>query len=381
MLMLAKLGLLLFQIISMLAFIGSILAYRSTYKWFRGQAPSRCATIEEQQLLARYYPKEKFGREVFHHTGAHTKGGTMKDWSGMDLIGGIPVLLPLLAKPFLSENGDNRIEVICGKKRAYVIRLNDGYHIEAFTPQVEILEKERVQWKFGIPGPLVDNENAEILGQRHTSKKERRILTYDVHAITPSARRLIGCLVVLANVLLLWAMAEESLTAREWFVPFTLMALAGFIPMTLEKHRPREQVNCVRGIYRTDPNWGCIIGSSYPAPPAALSALINEHLKEGQIVTAHITTGEPWLLRIEELPDAWPDWRHQEHEKWLGNAVMCGLLALSWFVAHLSYPEVDRSNAQAWIEYASGGLCIAYGINLIRRLWQRRPVADRLSTS
>jgi hypothetical protein len=379
-------GITLFQALSLLFYIGGIWACQFRLNALRRNEPLRCATIEEQRLLALYYPKETFDRDVHLINGCHRKTGTMKDQTGMDRIAELPVFLPELALKFLKKEGNNRAEVICGKKRAYVIRLNDDYHIEALALRVETAQRVSAQWKFGIPGPCLEDEETLILGQRRTTKQERRRLAYEMNEHMPCIRRLLGSCAVVASVLLFWTMAFGWLTAKEWFVPFFFIAITGLLPMVMEKHRPREKVNRVQGVYRKAPDVGMTIGKRRIYAESSAWQQITDHLKEGQTVIAHITVNADkgwydWVLNVEGLPDTYAGWRYQEHEKWLGNAVMCGLLALSWFVAHLSYPEVDRSNAQAWIEYASGGLCIAYGINLIRRLWQRRPVSDRLSTS
>ena len=379
-------GITLFQTLSMLMYVGGIWACQFRLNALRRDEPARCATIEEHRLLALYYPKETFERDVHLISGAYRKTGTMKDWSGMDRIAEFPVFLPALALPFLNKEGNNEAEIICGKKRAYVIRLNDGYHIEAFAQRVETDERADAQWTFGIPGPCIGDEETLILGQRPARKKERRRLAYEMNTHMPCLRRFWGSCAVVASVLLFWAMAFEWLTAKEWFVPFFFVTLAGFLPMTLEKHQPRSVVNRIQGVYRRVPEEGMTIGKKRVSVEPPVRLQIENHIKEGQTVIAHIEVDAQrgwydWLLKIEGLPDAYADWRYQEHEVWLGNAVMMGLFATSWLVAHLCYPDADRSNAQAWVEYVSGGLCVAYGANLARRLWERRPVSNGVGAS
>lgn len=380
---LLSIGIMLFQVLLLAIFIGGIWAYRFKFKWFRGCAPLRCASINEQRLLAIYYPKETFEREVRQHSGPYRKGGTMADWTGMDLIGDLPVFLPVEAKEFLNEQGENQIEVICGKKRAYVIRLNDGYAIEDFAQSVETFARIRAQWDFGIPGPRIDDPSTLILGQRRTSKKERRLAAYEIYTDMPDLRRVLGSAAVVLTMLMFWAMAIDLLGNNPgWYILGTLIAIAGFVPMTLEKHRPRETVNLVQGVYRRNPVGSQIrVGERSFVLMAPVKMLVEQYLEEGQTVIAHVQTKETWVLHIEGLPDAYPDWRYQDHENPNSNLIMFCLLATSASLAYACYPDADRSHAQAWVHYASGGLCIAYGINMLRRIRQRRPRAKDTRTS
>lgn len=114
---------------------------------------------------------------------------------------------------------------------------------------------------------------------------------------------------------------------------------------------------------------------------APVKMLVEQYLEEGQTVIAHVQTKETWVLHIEGLPDAYPAWRYQNHETPFGNLAMFCLLAASALLAYACYPDADRSHAQAWVHYASGGLCIAYGINMQRRIHQRRPRAKDTQSS
>lgn len=378
-----SIGIMLIQVLSLAIFIGGIWAYRFKFKWFRGCEPLRCATISEQRLLAIYYPKETFERAVRQHSGPYRKGGTMADWTGMDLIGDLPVFLPVEAKEFLKAQGDNQIEVVCGKKRAYVIRLNDGYAIEDFAPSVEMFARIRAQWDFGIPGPRIDDPATLILGQRRTSKKERRLAAYEIYTDMPDVRRVLGSIAVVLTLLMFWAMASDFLGSNPgWYILGTLIAIAGFVPMTLEKHRPRETVNLVQGVYRRNPEGSQIrVGERSFVLMKPVKMLVEQYLEEGQTIIAHVQTDETWVLHIEGLPDAYPEWRFQDHETPNSNLIMFCLLAASALLAYACYPTADRSHAQAWVHYASGGLCIAYGINMLRRIRQRRPRAKDTQAS
>lgn len=381
MLMLLKIGLLLFQVLAMLSFLFSIWAYRDAFKWLRKSEPLRCTTIEEQRLLALYYPKETFDRDVRQHQGPYSKGGTMQDWNGMDLIGGLPVSIHFMARQFLDLQGENRIEVICGKKRAYVVRLNERYSIEGSAAEVEHQERINAQWRFGIPGPRLDDPATQILGQRRSTKKERRVSAYDVFADSPDPRRFLGCLAVALSCVLFWAMALEWLaTSPGWYILGTLVAVGGWVPMTLEKTQARERINRIQGVYRKRGEQR-LIGSLEVRATAPMERLMDHTLKSGQTLTADVRIEGSQVLYIEGsrvvhidgLPDPYADWDYRQHERLVGNLVMLGFLAVSLALVLWLFPyDSARSNAQAWVHYASGGLFIAYAVNTLRRIRQRR---------
>lgn len=373
MLMLLKIGLLLFQVLAMLMFFVSIWAYRDAFKWLRKAPPLRCATIEEQRLLALYYPKERFDRDVRQHQGPYSKGGTMRDWSGMDLIGGLPVSIHFLARECLDLQGENRIEVICGKKRAYVVRLNERYSLEASAAELESLERASAQWRFGIPGPRLADPHTLILGQRRSTKKERRISAYEVIVDNPDPRRFLGCLAVALSCVLFWAIALEWLASSPgWYILGTLVAIGGLVPMTLERTQARERINRIQGVYAKDGEQR-LIGSHevWATPP--MERLMDQHLKTGQTLTADVHAVGSRVLQIDGLPDPYADWDYRQHERLIGNLVMLGFLAASLALALWLLPyDSARSNAQAWVYYASGGLFVAYAVNTLRRIRQRR---------
>lgn len=369
-----KAGLLLLQIIGMLIFVGKIALYRNAFKWFRRSEPLRCATIEQQRLLASYHPKETFGRNVYRLTGTYRRGGTMRDWNGMDLIGDLPVFLPLEAKPFLNEQGENTLDVVCGKERAYVVRLNDDYDIERFAQQVEDTQRRWTQWDFGIAGPRINGQDIEILGQRRSRKPERRIDVYVLNADVPDTRRLLGSLAVVLCMLLFWMMATNWIEDKGWFVLGTLVALLGFLPVTLEKHHRPEPVNRLRGIYRQDPDlaYPVLIGDEQVWGMQPYRQLMDEHLQPGQEVTLDATVKDKRIVRINGLPDPYIDWDYRQHEPLTANVLMLTVMLASLALGLYHYPSMERSPAQAWVIYSSAGLSVAYAVNLLRRLWQRR---------
>ncbi|WP_347905405.1 hypothetical protein [Pseudomonas purpurea] len=369
-----KVGLLLLQITGMLIFVGKIALYRNAFKWFRRSEPLRCATVEQQRLLARYYPKETFDRNVHRLSGSYRRGGTMREWQGMDLIGDLPVMLPPLAKPFLKEHGENTLDVVCGKEHAYVIRLNEGYDIERYAQQVEDNERHWAQWDFGVPGPRINGQNIEILGQRRSRKTERRIDVYVLYSDVPDTRRLLGSLAVVLGMLLFWMMATNWIEDKGWFVLGTLVALLGFLPITLEKHHRPEPINRLRGIYSQDPEltYPVLIGDEQVWGLQPYRQLMAEHLQAGQEVTLEATVKDRRIVRIDGLPDPYIDWDYRQYEPLIGNVLMLTVMLASLALGLYHYPSMERTPAQAWVIYSSAGLCVAYAVNLLRRLWQRR---------
>ncbi|WP_397450583.1 hypothetical protein [Pseudomonas sp. NA-150] len=330
-------------------------------------------TIDELRLLATYFPDETFSRDVREHDGVYLVTQSTSG-SQLHLIGNMPVRFPPCSWDSVNKIGDNRVEVVCGKKHVYVIRMNDSYDIVELASEVEYKSRQWDQWQFGIPGLCSGGGEIEIIDQRHCDVTERRVNNYEVLEESADSRRYLGSCLIVLSLWLFSLMAIDLFSSYLLLFLCSIFFLVGFVPMILEKSDPSYPINRIRGIYKRvrDCDDSFMIGTCRVWPSRRLKRLANNVLRNGKMVAADVCVHGMRVIKIEGLPDPYEDWDHRKYEPLAGNIYM--MIAVGGPLALLVWltPALERTVAQSWMTYACATLFIAYGVNLIRRMWQRR---------
>ncbi|WP_431024828.1 hypothetical protein [Halomonas sp. H5] len=224
-------------------------------KFRKNNFPTRELSINEYRLLKRYYPKEKFFRGVWEFDGTHETAATWGDWEGREVIKGIPVTYHSSAESSLRRKGKNKVEVAMGKKKAYIIRLNDRYSITGHAEKVEAHERFWDQWMMGLPGAIEGHEDLELVGQRSSTKREQfhQAYRYAPELAGGYGLRFTGVFLSSTGLALLWLIHYNSNSTNTMaFVAAFIAAVAGAFFISLPAHAmsSEQKVNIVKGKYK-----------------------------------------------------------------------------------------------------------------------------------
>lgn len=305
-------------------------------RYRKENSPIRTLTLDEYRLLKKYYPKEKFSRDVWKLEGRHSSAPF---WVGrQQLINTIPVVFHPFAYKHLLRREENAVEVAMGAKKAYVIGMNGTYSLEGFAEEVETRERQQDQWGKGIPGEIAGHDNVRILGQRDSTKEERFEKCY-LNAPEFSAGkefRFLGALVSLLGLSLFWLISIGMVS----FSPFLVLiaaslSFAGAYPMALPAYTmaPAEKVNIIEGVYGKK-GWAKFLVGSMPINiPKKMKYDFESHVAEGEVVRMDVYVLSREVVRVEGIASRHRDTVDPEREPKKAVSIMLGIFAVSAIIA------------------------------------------------